>query len=178
MAIDPGIFGLQDFDFPIDSPFFLLDRFAFPFQPPSSAIILDLLAFQSSIVDALELDAIVLDLLLFQSTIIDALDLPMNISSTTTAPVALAIGSNETFETRASLNGEPWSLAGGSALLKLTDPTGGSSSITGSIVGQNAVASWTVVAPVGAWTRAWVLTDATGLQQVSLPISFDVVAAY
>lgn len=102
----------------------------------------------------------------------------MNLAATSTQQTPLTIGSVETFQTRAELGYVPWDLTGGSATLKLTDPTGAGTTISATITAGNAVANWTVIGPAGQWTRAWVLQDAVGVHQVSLPIAFQVVAAY
>ncbi len=57
----------------------------------------------------------------------------------------------------------------------MTDPNGGSHSYAGTILGGCGFVTWTVIAPVGNWTRAWSVTDAQGRHQVSRPIVFTVI---
>ncbi len=101
----------------------------------------------------------------------------MNIKQVTTGLVPLAIGSDEVFQLQGILDALPWDLTGGTVSVVLSDPTGALTTIAATILGRGAQASWTVVAPVGRWSRTWQIEDSTGLHQVSLPIPFDVVSA-
>jgi hypothetical protein len=101
----------------------------------------------------------------------------MNTAQVTTGLIPLTIGSTQTFQCDPLLNGLPWDLSNGSALLILADPSGNETIITATVIGVGATASWTVVGPAGTWVRAWQLTDSTGLIQVSQPIPFAVVSS-
>jgi hypothetical protein len=100
----------------------------------------------------------------------------LNTALVTTGLKPLTLGSTELFEAAPVLDLQPWNLAGGSAQLILADPIGSLTTITGTIgaSGYSVTAPWTVAGPVGNWTRAWRLVDATGIIQVSLPIVFEV----
>jgi hypothetical protein len=100
----------------------------------------------------------------------------MNTRLVTTGLAPLNIGSTEIFQVAPLLNGAPWNLAGGSATLTLSDPNGNKTTLAGSIVGTGygATSGWTVVGPVGTWTRSWTLSDASGIVQVTDPIVFVV----
>ncbi len=99
----------------------------------------------------------------------------MNTALVTTGILPLTIGSTETFEVQAALNGLPWDLTAGTASLILSDPTGAKTTISATISGSTARAPWTVVTPIGTWVRAWSVTDASGVKQVSRPIVFTVI---
>ena len=103
----------------------------------------------------------------------------MQTGQVTTGLRPLTINSTELFECSPWLNGQPWSLSGGSAILKLADPSGNLTTIPGTLLagGYGATAPWTVIGPIGQWARAWVLTDGLGIIQVSEPISFEVVSS-
>ena len=101
----------------------------------------------------------------------------------TTGTNPLIIGSVETFVPRVDLNGLPDTLVGGSASLAIKDPNGNTTTYTatyGTPPGEPAsfgsvwYVTWTVVAPVGNWSRAWTWTDVNGIHQVSPPIPFVV----
>lgn len=101
----------------------------------------------------------------------------MNTQITTTGLVPLCLGSQETFELRPILGGLPWLLQGGTVTLSLADPQGNVTVIAATVGAYNALAPWTVAGLVGGWTRAWTVTDSTGLKQVSRPIAFDVLSS-
>lgn len=99
----------------------------------------------------------------------------MNTTLVTTGLVPLCVGSIETFQAVATLNGLPWDLTGGSGTLTITNPLGVTTVLPVTIVGTTVQASWTVVVPAGDWRRVWALTDALGRHQVSFPIAFTVI---
>jgi hypothetical protein len=111
---------------------------------------------------------------------VDALFFPlgraMNTGIVTTGLIPVRVGSTEAYQTRARLNGLFWDLAGGSATLTITGPGGITYSLPATIVGGQALASWTVSDPPGAWRRFWSLTDSRGVVQVSNDIDFSVVS--
>jgi hypothetical protein len=92
----------------------------------------------------------------------------------TTSPVPLTVGSDELFQLVAFKDGVPWDLTGGAVTLKLQDPTGAVTSVSGTVSASGATAPWTVTAPAGTWLRAWHVLDAAGVHQVSRPIAFIV----
>jgi len=102
----------------------------------------------------------------------------LNPKIVTTGLVPLAITSNELFEHQPFQNELPWNLAGGSANLLLTDPTGVTITLPATI-GADGVArvNWTVTGPAGTWLRAWDVTDNTGIHQRGLPIPFSVISS-
>lgn len=73
--------------------------------------------------------------------------------------------------------GLPWDLRGGTVDLLLADPGGALTTISATLVGNQVRASWTVVGPVGTWTRAWNCTDAQGVHLRSSPEAFLVGTA-
>lgn len=104
----------------------------------------------------------------------------MNTNITTTGQTPLTIGSIETFQASAFKNGLPWDLTGGVVNLILEDPSGSQTTISGTISGNGATATWTVTGPENTssgWRRAWSITDAAGVKQISRPISFNVIAS-
>ena len=101
----------------------------------------------------------------------------MNSTYTTTGLQQIAIGSVETFQLSADLNGVPWILDGGTVTLTLADPTGAQTTIAATIQGGGAIATWTVAGPVGSWARSWTVIDSIGRKQVSLAIGFAVVSS-
>jgi hypothetical protein len=96
----------------------------------------------------------------------------------TTGIKPFAVGSVEQFQLRVDLNGLPHSLAGGSATISFQDPN---NNVTGpfaaSIVGDDAFYTYTIVSPLGTWTRSWTWIDSAGVKQVSLPIQFVVLSS-
>lgn len=84
------------------------------------------------------------------------------------------VGSTKTFTVIATRNGAPWDLTGGSVTLKVTDPTGTTTTIAATISYNSATANWTVATPIGEWQRTWTLTDATGRVEVVQAIAFSV----
>jgi hypothetical protein len=124
----------------------------------------------------------VLDTVGFVHTVVDAVDFTgkedeLGTNVVTTGPEPLAVGSVLTMQLQAYKDGVAWDLTGGSVTLKLLDPAGNPTSISGSIVGQGAQAPWTVTSPAGNWTRAWVAQDAGGTHLVSRPIVFAVTTS-
>lgn len=101
----------------------------------------------------------------------------MNNTFSTSGLVSYAIGSDVVFKGIPTLNGTFWDLTGGIVTLKLADQDGFLTILTGSLDHGCPQASWRVSGTPGQWTRAWVLTDASGRQQVSLPIAFGVVSS-
>ncbi len=89
----------------------------------------------------------------------------------------LVPGSKVTFVLDADFNGEPWNLSGGSGSLKFKDPSGTVTSNAVTISGGRVMYTWTVPNTPGTWTRAWFMTDANGVVENSLPITFTVVAS-
>jgi hypothetical protein len=99
-----------------------------------------------------------------------------NTALVTTGLVPLTIGSVEKFQHQGFINSLPWDLRGGTVSLNMLDPNGGSYSYPATIQADGTVfVQWTVIAPVGNWTRAWVVTDANTVHQVSRAIIFSVV---
>lgn len=93
-------------------------------------------------------------------------------------PSTLTIGSTELFELSAMLDGQLWNLVGGVVTLTLADPNGTKTIINAtSIYNGGAQAPWTVAGTAGNWKRAWTVTDANGVTQVSLPQSFIVISS-
>ena len=78
---------------------------------------------------------------------------------------------------RPYLNEVPWDLTGGSAFLLMTNPIGASFIYTATIIGFGASVNWTVLAPIGTWLRAWKVTDAAGIIQISRPFVFTVISS-
>jgi hypothetical protein len=82
------------------------------------------------------------------------------------------------------LDNLPWNIAAGVVKLLMTDPNG-VNTVIGAVLGPadilgniyTAVASWVVIGPVGAWVRAWDVTDQNGIRQVSRPIVFNVISS-
>ena len=101
----------------------------------------------------------------------------MNNALVTTGIEPLTIGSTEVYVAKPYKGGVPWDLTGGTALLLFTDPNGVTSTLTATIASGVASVGWTVVAPIGTWLRAWKLTDAAGIVQVSQPIVFRVISS-
>lgn len=99
----------------------------------------------------------------------------MNNQVVTVGLKPLTIGSTDRFKTQAWLNDVPWDLTGGTAVLRMTDPNGTAYSFPAVISGGGAHFDWRVVGPTGIWLRAWDLVDATGLEQISEPIAFQVI---
>lgn len=95
----------------------------------------------------------------------------------TTGPDPMTVGSSKVFQLRPVLDGLPWSLAGGSANLILSDPAGGITTLMGTVTQFGATASWTVAPTPGRWSRTWQATDASGTVEYSVPIPFDVITA-
>jgi hypothetical protein len=95
----------------------------------------------------------------------------------TTGLEPLTIGSSRTFELLILRDGVFWNLTGGSGHLLMTAPDGSSLSLPVVIQNSVAVVNWTVVGPVGAWKRAWDVTDATGVREVTQPVAFDVISS-
>lgn len=89
----------------------------------------------------------------------------------------LTIGSTKTFLYQGYLGGVPWNLAGGSGSLKMVDPNGVAYSYPVQIAGGDAFVVWTVLPPGGTWLRAWDVTDANGVRDVSPPIAFAVASS-
>ena len=105
----------------------------------------------------------------------------MNTQLVTTGLKPLTINSNDTILFQPFANGVIWDLTGGSATLRMVDPNGMVYAYPASIVGPAGagIASypWTVIAPPGDWRRAWDVTNAQGIRQVTLPLAFEVVAS-
>jgi hypothetical protein len=101
----------------------------------------------------------------------------MNDALVTTGLIPLCIGSIETFQLQPFLDKLPWNLTGGSANLLMTDPNGTNYNFPATIVNGGAQYTWTVIGPAGNWTRAWEVTDAIGITQVSNPIVFSVISS-
>lgn len=103
----------------------------------------------------------------------------MNTALVTTGIKPLAIGSTELFQLAADLDMLPWNLAGGTVYCLLRDPTGALITIPATISGggYTVTAPWTVVGPVGNWTRAWDATDASGIRQITDPLVFAVTTS-
>ncbi len=95
----------------------------------------------------------------------------------TTGLVPLAIGSVETFQLSARLNGLPWNLTGGSATVSFLGPNGETSSHAATVNRTGATLSYTVVGGEGTWSMCWLVEDASGRIQKSLPILFAVTAS-
>jgi hypothetical protein len=93
--------------------------------------------------------------------------------------VPLTIGSIDTFELSASLDGVPWNLAGGTVSVLLSDPNGNPTNFSASISadGYKATALWNVFGPAGSWLRAWKVIDVNGVTQYSQPIPFSVISS-
>ncbi len=99
----------------------------------------------------------------------------MNSRLVTTGNVPLTVYSVETFRFSAFKNSLLWDLTGGTAVLKLYDPAGTVTSYTATIDGSSG--RYTLALPdlPGTWVRAWDLTDAEGVRQISRPFVFSVV---
>jgi len=122
----------------------------------------------------------ILDTLSFQSTIIDTIDFAredqVNSGLVSTGVTPIAVGSVETFKLQAYNNGLPVDLTGGTVSLKLRDPLGNVTTVSATISGGIATATWTVTAVAGQdgianWTRCWVVSGG-GITQTSRPIGF------
>lgn len=103
----------------------------------------------------------------------------MNNFLVTTGNKPLVINSTELFQLNKDLDMLDWNLIGGTVNCLLRDPTGNLITIPATIAANGAVtAPWTVIGPVGTnWTRAWDCTDASGIRQVTNPISFAVISS-
>lgn len=106
----------------------------------------------------------------------------MNNGVVTTGIEPLIIGADHRFQLSAFKDGQPWNLTGGSAWIRLTDPTGVQTEYAASVSGFGATFPWTVPlltpnlqSAVGDWLRAW-RVDAGGIEQISQPIPFSVTA--
>ena len=100
----------------------------------------------------------------------------MNVGVVTTGLEPLVVGSVETFQHQGFDNRLIWDLTGGSASLKIIDPTGASTTYAATISGGCAFVTWAVAGPVGTWFRQWTVTSADGRHQVSRRIVFEVAA--
>jgi hypothetical protein len=103
----------------------------------------------------------------------------MNEAIVTVGLQPLTINSRHRFELSAEKDGLPWNIAGGAVKLLMTDPAGASHVYTATLGtdGFSAFFDWTVIAPTGAWFRAWDVTDAAAVREISLPIVFDVISS-
>lgn len=104
----------------------------------------------------------------------------MNTYFGTNQNVPLTIGSLETFQETALLNGAAWNLVGGTATLTLEDPNGSKTILTASIPGSPinfATVNWTVTGPAGIWSRAWTFLDINGVKQTTTVLRFTVIAS-
>ncbi len=101
----------------------------------------------------------------------------MNSAIVTTGPEEFTIGSTEVFQAKPIKSGLPWNLAGGSGNLLLTDPNGQSYVLPVTVDGFTARRAYTIATPAGTWVRAWDLTDATGVRQISRPLTFSVIVS-
>ncbi len=101
----------------------------------------------------------------------------MNNSINTTGLIPITVRSTEKFELSAFLNGQQWVLTGGTVNLLLSDPSGNLTTISATPSGVSASALWTVPNTPGAWLRAWDVTDASGIRQVSRAIPFTVISS-
>jgi hypothetical protein len=88
-----------------------------------------------------------------------------------------SIGDNLLFQISPFKNGLPWDLTMGQATLLLSDPNGNNYSFPGSISAGQITYPWTVVGPVGTWTRAWKLKDASGIQEIQNATAFTVASS-
>ena len=125
---------------------------------------------------------VILDTVDFDAVVVDAVNFPqgtllMNLGIVTTGLVPLTINSLMTFQLDPYLDGLPWDLSGGSAVLRMIDASGVTHTSSASISAAGVIVNFTVPAPAGAWTRAWDVTDVSGRRQVSRPIAFAVVAS-
>ena len=123
------------------------------------------------------MSAILLDTAFFVRKLIDRIDFAwvgaVNTSLVCTGPQVFTVGSTELFQLDAWLDGRPWQLA--SAELRLTDPNGSGTVVSGAVSGYSVTAAFTVAVPVGTWVRSWKATDATGVVQYSVPTTFRVI---
>lgn len=107
----------------------------------------------------------------------------MNNPIVTTGQTPVTIGSTLTFQLRASKDGQPWDLTGGTLDVLLADITGTVITVAATVTGFGGKASWTVPATssgkssVGTWLRAWKATDAAGISMTSRPIQMDVISS-
>jgi hypothetical protein len=101
----------------------------------------------------------------------------------------LCIGSIEEIVVDPWLNKLPWNLSGGSATLYVVDPNGVLTSYAMTIVpnGFGAFYNYTVIGPANVstsgdpllppWRLAFLLVDAQGRTQKSLPVAFSVISS-
>lgn len=123
----------------------------------------------------------IIDTVHFTNVVADTVDFPegnlMSTSQVTTGIAPLVIGAGTTFTLVPFKDLIAWALTGGSGNLLLKDPNGMPYTLPATIALFSATVNWTVIAPAGTWTRAWSITDGTGLTLISKPISFTVTAS-
>ncbi len=97
----------------------------------------------------------------------------------TTGLRPLTVNSVEQFKASPRKDQVPWNVTGGAVFALITDPNGVTSTYPATITpdGYAAYVNWRVPQPVGTWLRAWDITDASGIRQVSQPIEFVVIGS-